>query len=223
MSRQPTYDLPGASGNGSVALLLDANAGNYSTLPNGQGVVFIEKYAIRKPFIQRQTIGTPSSIRPNAYLVRETNYRDVGGGWFEFERHYAPVPTDWFDYELVGAVARVSRLNRFIEIGDGQQLLQRRITRVTIFSANSAGSGNVETVPVLAKATRSYALKQNLPTQNELLPETAFIRSPFLGANDTYTSPEFVPKLPEITLFNGTIYEIKNYTAVLRVRSVFSP
>lgn len=200
MSKQPTYDLPPASSNGSQPLLLDANAGNYSTLPNGGGIVFIERYAIRKPFVRRQAINTTSNIRPETYLVKETNYTDVGGGWFEFERHYAEVPASWFDFQLVAVTTAWF----------GGVL-------VADYVVNPQFSGGFQrTTSVLAKVTRNYYLKENIPTNLNLnAPQLLQIG----GFSDSRTFVDAIVRADDVSVYLGQIYEVASFRATVTVSS----
>ena len=221
MSKQPKYDLPPQSGNGTVPLLLDGNFRNYSTLENGGGVVFVERYAVRKQFVNRQAIGTPSAIRPETYLTQETNFTDVGGGWLEFERHYSELPASWFEFELVGVQCSVTRRARLVQEG-AELVRQQRIARLSIFLPGF-GTSSGESYPTLAKATYRYVLEGGVEEASELSLSGGIIRSPFLNVGDSWKSPQFIPKIPEVTLFSGTIYQIKSYTATITVESEWTP
>ena len=183
MSKQPKYDLPVVSADGTEELLLDANFRNYSTLPSGGGIVFVEKYAVRKAFVNRQAIGTESDLRPGSYLVKETNYQDVGGGWFEFERHYSPIPESWYDYQVVNY-----RIDYFLFI-------------TTINSRDP--SPNDQGRQVLAKATRTYHL------ESELADLSINIEAPAL--NPPVTNAVIAPD--GLTIHLGKIYELITYRA----------
>lgn len=238
MSKQPTYDLPPASSNGSQPLLLDANAGNYSTLPNGGGIVFIERYAIRKPFVRRQAINTTSNIRPETYLVKETNYTDVGGGWFEFERHYAEVPATWFEFRelsISGVSATTVTRQEIPPPLEGQDpLIQLTFTYRTIINSDNtdvrlpvfARRNNFQ-ASVVAKATKTYFLESQI--------ESVIIRQPqsqvsvssisiIEGQSEVDTSsivvPEAVVAPDEINLHMGKIYERTRFTASLTIDQI---
>lgn len=89
-------NLPNSNG----AFLLDADARFYQAQPQGNAYVYVEKYATLKDNFSPLTIGTRSSTR-DGYLVKETNYTDIGGGLATFERHFAVLPTEWHTYEQV--------------------------------------------------------------------------------------------------------------------------
>lgn len=186
------YDLPPASGNGQQALLLDANASNYSTLPNGGGIVFVERYAIRKPFASRQAINTPSTFRPETYLVKETNYTDVGGGWFEFERHYSEVPATWFDFKPISATVAV------FSFAFTRWVLNPRF-----------GSGRQ--IPIVATATRRYYLEEDLsePGNVVLQPPEYELTGASVTFEDVIVSPD------DVTVHLGKIYEVTRYTGTV--------
>jgi len=198
MSKQPTYDLPPASANGTQALLLDANAGNYSVLPNGKGIVHIEKYVIRKPFVNRQEIGTPSSVRPETFLVKETDYTDVGGGWFEFERHYANIPDPWFDFQVISVTtAWVGKL----------------LSADYVVNPLRSG-GSQRNFSTLAKVTREYYLEDDIPTNLDLT-APRFIETSGFTTTVTFTNIKL--REDDVNLYLGKIYEVARFTGTVTV------
>lgn len=135
-------------------ILLDENAGFYYAQPQGNARVFVEKYAARKNDFTPATIGT-SAISHDAYLVKETNFTDIGGGLMTFERHYAALPNSWDGYEVVSYTEQ----ERYEGFGGatGQIVVnpEARPTGMYNFISNS------DTVTRLAKATRTYYLEDN--------------------------------------------------------------
>lgn len=106
MSR--TFDFPESFKNDENAtLLLDANFSVYQPRDVSDGVVYVEKYLVRKgKFVETERVDssgnlTPSTIHTDAFLVDETNFQDIGGGLQTFERHYATFPSIWYDFQEV--------------------------------------------------------------------------------------------------------------------------
>lgn len=91
----------------SAIFVLDGRSVCYKTRMEHDGVVFVEKCLVRKgeyvPTALSDNSGNPvaKSDIANAFLVKETNFSDVGGGLLTFERHYATIPSVWYDYEEV--------------------------------------------------------------------------------------------------------------------------
>lgn len=88
-------DMPLAANFGNEPLLLDASAGFAIIVEEGAGYRWVERYAQKKDQYTPLPIGTESTVRPGYYLTKEQNFRDVGGGFFEWDRLYANVPTAW--------------------------------------------------------------------------------------------------------------------------------
>ena len=141
-----------------ATLLLDAKYKVYQPRDISDGVVYVEKYLIRKgKFVETKRIDaitgnlTASETHTNAFLVDETNFQDVGGGLQTFERHYATIPSSWYDFEEVsyrtvywGAINYRTRT-----FGGATWHTQRN---------------------VLAKATRYYFTETQIPTN--IVPES---------------------------------------------------
>lgn len=85
----------------NAVIVLDANHNYYKPQVEHDGVVFVEKCLVRKGKYVPDVNLTPSTNRVGAFLVKETNFQDVGGGLQTFEKHYANIPTTWFDYVQV--------------------------------------------------------------------------------------------------------------------------
>ena len=141
-------NLPGSNGE----ILLDANARFYQAQAQGDAYVYVEKYAARKGDFTPAAIGTSADSR-SAYLVKETNYTDIGGGLVTFERHFAVLPGEWFSYEQVTYI-RQERYDRF---GENPQ---------TVYNPEELTEGlsnfieYTNTLTRLAKATRTYYLQE---------------------------------------------------------------
>jgi len=90
-------DLPSIAANGNEPLLLDANASFSIVVPQGAGHLWTERYAQKKQAFTPLETGTESTTHGGFYLVKEQNFRDIGGGFFEWDRLYANVPTSWED------------------------------------------------------------------------------------------------------------------------------
>jgi hypothetical protein len=144
MNRTTEY-LPNANGE----FLVDENAGFYYAQPQGNAHVFVEKYAVKKIDFSPGSIGGTASSR-DGYLVKETNFSDIGGGLMTFERHYAVLPTAWDGYEIVSYIEQ----ERYEGFGgaEGQIVVNPEARPYGMFNFIS----NSNTVTRLAKATRTY-------------------------------------------------------------------
>ena len=140
-------NLPGSNGE----ILLDANARFYQAQAQGDAYVYVEKYAARKGDFTPAAIGTSADSR-SAYLVKETNYTDIGGGLVTFERHFAVLPSVWFNYEQVTFIKQ----GRYNWNGADIQ---------TVYNPEELTEGlsdfieYTNTLTRLAKATRTYYLQ----------------------------------------------------------------
>ena len=141
-------NLPGSNGE----ILLDANARFYQAQAQGDAYVYVEKYAARKGDFTPAAIGTSADNR-SAYLVKETNYTDIGGGLVTFERHFAVLPGVWFSYEQVTFVKQ-GRYNRY-----GLDLQTVYNPEEVLPAGLSDFIEYTNTLTRLAKATRTYYLQ----------------------------------------------------------------
>ena len=141
-------NLPGSNGE----ILLDANARFYQAQAQGNAYVYVEKYAARKGDFTPAAIGTSADSR-SAYLVKETNYTDIGGGLVTFERHFAVLPGVWFNYEQVTFVKQ-GRYNRY-----GLDLQTVYNPEEVLPAGLSDFIEYTNTLTRLAKATRTYYLQ----------------------------------------------------------------
>lgn len=193
-------DLPYLSGSGEEPLLLDGNSTTYNLLPVADGTVYVERYAQKKVAYQPIPIGTASAFRSNAYLIKEQNFRDIGGGFWEWERHYALKPGTWFDYQLV-SYSYGYRL--FIVTGISSTEFAFVNTR-----KNTFGGG---TDSALAKATRTYHLESELDalSLNTIPPE--------LSAETPATFTDEIIREDSLNIYAGNIYERIIYTATFTI------
>lgn len=152
-------NLPGSNGE----ILLDANARFYQAQPQGNAYVYVEKYAARKGDFTPAAIGTSADNR-DAYLVKETNYKDIGGGLVTFERHFAVIPNEWFSYEQVTYIKQ----GRHDWFGENPQ---------TVYNPDEIDDGfsdfieYTNTLTRLANATRTYYLEGQF-NENDVQLET---------------------------------------------------
>jgi len=154
-------DMPLEANQGEEALLLDANAGFSIIVEQGAGYQWTERYAQLKASFQPLTIGTESTTHTNYFLVKEQNFTDAGGGFFEWDRLYANVPNTWSETQVFNFA--------YIVVFDGQ-----------VFNLN---------IPVSTKVTHSYqvgypgqdageGLRKPVFSVGYVVPTTTVIRPP---------------------------------------------
>lgn len=223
MSRDNVIDdLPASFLNDEDAtLVIDPNSNFYRPDSRHDGIVRIEKCLVRKGHYKEIEIEpasgnlVTSSSHNLSFLVKETNFQDIGGGLLTFDRHYATYPTPWFEYEEVSYRADY----------DG-----------TINYRNKAGIGASwhATRNTLAKVNYYYINKKFLPTTS--VPDTSTSGTTYaddftrffntapqsrLGYDwESYNTPSSPPLkvviAPDtITKYLGGIYEFKRYTMEL--------
>jgi hypothetical protein len=131
--------------NENAILVTDSRFSVYRPRMESDGVVYVEKCVVRKSkYVPTEPLSVKSD-KNNAYLVKETNFQDIGGGLRQFERHYATLPDDWFDFERVSYRALWwGAINYRSTVGRGSSWDKTRVT--------------------LAKANRKYLLKDDVPT-----------------------------------------------------------
>lgn len=183
MSRK--YDLPLTSESGTQPFLLDPNAGFYFALQNSQGPVYIQRYFINKSDFRKQAIGTQSEIRKNAYLVRETNFVDRGGGIMEFDRHYAEIPSPWTEYIQMSFT------------------YERLSDSVSLSGGISVTSGT-QTVLLTARIERSYVLGSFFTLSTQVVQDFSYFSGTTISAGTTL-------RPTEQDVYMGNIYEIREY------------
>jgi hypothetical protein len=204
-----TNDLPVDSAEGEEPLLIDANAGFYEAQPRGKSYVFVERYVQNKTFFAPLPEGTESSIRPKTYLIKTTNYQDMGGGLVMFDRHYAQIPLAWFDYQVVN----ITTAFRGGFAG-----------RITI---NPAFTHGVErNRSVLAQVTRRYYLESQIPLNLNLnapeinrdviaIIETTIVDGIRITQVVGYQPASFqnvVLREDDVSIYQGNIYEVATFT-----------
>jgi hypothetical protein len=195
-----TNDLPVDSAEGEEPLLIDANAGFYEAQPRGKSYVFVERYVQKKVFFEPLPEGTESSIRPKTYLIKTTNYQDIGGGLVMFDRHYAQIPLEWFDYQVIAVTTAW--------VGG---LLD------SFYYVNPNFSGGVQrNTSVLAKATRRYYLEANLPTLLNINVPQQTTLGPFKGS---VTFNNILVREDDVSIYQGNIYQVTTFRANVTVVS----
>lgn len=200
MSDLINYDLPIESADGEEPLLIDGNAGFYEAQPRGKSYVYIERYVQKKVFFTPLLEGTESSIRPKTYLVKTTNYQDMGGGLVMFDRHYAQIPESWFDYQVVAvSTAWVGGL----------------LDALYYVNPNISGGFDRNT-SILAKVTRNYYLESELPSILNLEAPTYFLPGGFSGFQ---IFPNIIVREDDVGIYLGKIYEVAEFTGTVVVRS----
>lgn len=146
-------DLPASFlTNEESVLVLDELPKIYSPSTRHDGIIIAQKCLVRKNKYKdtSTTIETnqPVSSHPKwngSYLVKETNFQDIGGGLMIFEKHYATLPTIWFEYEEVSYRADYNgKINYRNRAGIGASWHKTRNT--------------------IAKATHYYLPKPLIPT-----------------------------------------------------------
>lgn len=209
-----SYDLPeDFLENEDAVLVLDKRHNIYlprqeSSLNNA--LVYVERCVVRKDkYVELDPLSKKSDL--DAYLVKETNFTDIGGGLRQFERHYLTFPSSWFDYQPVS---------------------YRAVWFGAINYRNLVGQGATWDITrtALAKATRHYFFKDDLPTT--AVPEGDNVGKTFvndfnftytiapesrIGRNwDGYTTPQNPSEIAiapdKISVYLGEIYELTRFT-----------
>jgi hypothetical protein len=210
MSDFVTHDLPVESAEGEEPLLIDANAGFYEAQPRGKSYVYVERYVQKKIFFEPLVEGTESSIRPETYLIKTTNYQDIGGGLVMFDRHYARVPDPWFDYQVVALTLAFTG----------------GFTEGTVTINPQFDQGIKRNTSTLAKVTRRYYLESNLPTNLnfnapqvskpvDAVRETVVISGIIITRVVSYNPTTFIDEVireDSVSIYQGNIYEVATFT-----------
>lgn len=182
-------DLPTLAASGEAPLLLDGSAAFSIVVPQGAGHLWTERYAQKKTLFTPLAIGTESSVRTGYYLVKEQNFRDIGGGFFEWDRLYANVPNTWND---TGQFAFTYTAERTVMTIGGDD------PGIEIFQTSRSAQVSV-------KINYSYQVGY---------PDTAAAQSisdPIYAAGATVAAGTTVrPK--EVEVYMGDIYVIKTFT-----------
>lgn len=205
------YDLPNSFLNDEDAVVvLDPNFNFYNPDLKHNGIVYVEKCVVRKGKYSSTTPLTSSEIRTNAFLVKETNFTDIGGGLQTFEKHYATMPTTWFEYAQENY--RASWWGA-----------------INFRSVTGAGDSWSVTRSVAAKATHYYIKKDDVPSVSTPDTETAgqdyvndftklYTTNPmsklgrFWEAELGNIGQTIVIAPDEIGVYIGDIYELVRYT-----------
>ena len=206
----------------SATIIVDASFNAYKPRREHDGIVFVQKCLVRKGQYVREPLHyidengeeqlTTHPTISDAFLVKETNFTDVGGGLQTFEKHYATFPTTWYEFEEVTyQTAYYGVINYRGRGGEG---------------ADWSAARNV-----LAKADNYYFKKSDVPT--ERVPDTRTAGTDFvddftkfynippqsaLGKNwEQYDTPEedlttTVVSPDRIIPYMGEIYELTRYT-----------
>ncbi len=215
MSR--VFDLPESFlEDENAVLILDENANFYKPQMEHDGVVFVEKCLVRKG----KYIPTPLS-NPNgsliaksnvfdAFLVKETNFQDIGGGMETFEKHYATFPTIWFDYQQLSYRALWNgKINYRAKSGGGDAWDKTRNTEAKAthyyFDRKS-----VPTIPVPEGYDVGETFRNNFTRTYTIAPESRIGGN---WENNLGTIGKTVVIAPDkISNYMGEIYELVRYT-----------
>lgn len=159
-------------------IIIDPNFNIYKPQKEHDGVVYVQKCLVRKDQYKIQELSytdgegieqlTQHPTRSDAFLVKETNFKDIGGGLFTFEKHYATFPTAWYEFEEVSyQTSHRGIINYRKKGGEGADWSKSR--------------------DVLAKAEHYYFKKSDIPT--ERVPDTvnAGVTGLFAYENDPNT------------------------------------
>ena len=161
-----------------TTIIIDPNLHIYKPQREHDGIVYVQKCLVRKAQYVRQLLSyqdnegkeqlTQHPDRSNAFLVKETNFKDIGGGLFTFEKHYATFPTSWYEFEEVSyQTSHYGIINYRDRSGEGADWSKSR--------------------DVLAKATHYYFKKSDIPTERIPDSRNAGVEGLFLFEQDPTT------------------------------------
>jgi len=184
------HDLPLSTADGSVPILLDGSAAFSIQVEQAAGYRWTERYAIRKQYYTPLAIGSESTIRPGYYLVKEQNFRDIGGGFFEWDRLYANIPQSWND-------TRQFAFNYTAE----RQVITTSGGETTIETFQTSRSAQVST-----RVNHTYQLGYPATVAQSL-------SDPIYGAGAAIAAGTTV-RPNEVEVYLGNIYVIKTYTLI---------
>lgn len=138
-----------------AVIVVDPFLNVYQPRRESDGVVYVEKCLLRKgqynfdynveKFLDPDTNEMiASTTHTNAYLVKETNFQDIGGGMQTFEKHYATFPTPWYEFvEVTYQTSHYGVINYRDKEGQGADWSKART--------------------VLAKANHYYFQRKDIP------------------------------------------------------------
>jgi hypothetical protein len=124
----------------------------------------------------------------------------MGGGLVMFDRHYARIPVEWFDYQVVAVTTTI----------------ERGLTTATYYVNPSFSGGSQRTVSVLAKATRKYYLEENIPTNlNFTAPQQSRLGS-FSGEEEFQN---IILREDDVSIYQGNIYQVTTFEGSVTVET----
>jgi len=183
------HDLPSNAADGLAPILLDGSASFSIPVPQGAGYMWTERYAQKKESFTPEPIGSLSHIRPDFYLVKEQNFRDIGAGFFEFDKVFANIPETWSETQQF---AFNYTAERFVSTaGTGG-------TTAETFQTSKS-------VQVSTQVTHTYQIDYPADQQAASLVDPIYEEG-FEVTAGTYVRP------PEVNVYMGNIYEIKTFT-----------
>ena len=154
-----TYDLQEINKFPNVgADVIDANHSTYYLQDQGEARVKTQKLLVEKKYYKPSTLGTTlGRANRDEILIKEDNFRDVGGGYATFIRHYAKIPKPWFSFEEKSAL--VYEGGQMIGINYDSFYGEKNAFGNTGFNYKGATRRNIN---FLAKATRYYVTKTTM-------------------------------------------------------------
>lgn len=199
--------------NQNLIITIDPNFNAYKPRAESDGFVFVEKCLCRRDRYIKTPLGEKKSDR-DAYLVKETNQTQVGGGLVSFERHYATIPSTWFDYELVTYRViwngRVNYRNNFN--GSGSSWDKTRKSIATAERRYFFESENTLGIPVLP----TERVEDRIDTAGTLFVDDFTklytVAPESLGAGN---NSKRVIAPDRVELYMGNIYELTRFTIIL--------
>ena len=183
-------DLPNIAANGEVPLLIDGSAAFSIQIEQAAGYQWTERYAIRKEYYTPTAIGTESTVRPGYYLVKEQNFTDIGGGFFEWDRLYANLPQSWSDTRQFAF--NYTSVRTVISIGGDAPGIE------TFETSRSA--------QVSTKVNHTYQVGYP-ETEAQSLSDPSYNEGSTIAAGTTV-------RPVEVEVYLGNIYVIKTYTLI---------
>lgn len=194
----------------NAIIVLDFNRNVYKPQVEHDGLVFVEKCLVRKGKYNPTALLTPSSVRANAFLVDEVNFQDVGGGLQIFERHYATMPTTWFDYTQVSyRTLWWGALNYRSPSGGGDSWDKTRASAAKATHYYFKKS-DVPSIPVPDTETNGQDFVTDLTKTYTMYPQSRFGRRFEDSIGRIGQTIAIAPD--RISVYMGDIYELVRYT-----------